>query len=331
MDLIHANADRAEIGVVSDFEKFDAQLHANCKIEDNTFALTMSLAAWNADKIMKDDFLYIDSTEFGGVVSSVEKDTGDDLVTVKGCLWRGMLAKRIIRPPAGQGYLTFENIELNAMISNVIGGMFGSLIEVSDANTGTTISAQFRYQTVLQGLSSALKKAGYTLSCIYEAIRQKAVLSARKITDYSDADDISPDLGIGMTTKAGRIDDYNHVIALGSGELEARTVIDLYMIDGKVYTARPASLPETALKSFVFDYPNAEDADTLTASATDALLGYAAESTAAVDTSQAQLDLLLDDVILVIDRDLSISQKKSVSQLLLTISSSGEKIETEVS
>lgn len=332
--LIHADGNRVEVGIVTDFTAFDAQIHHNCELADNTFALEMSVGAWQADKIMRGDCVYIDKSEFGGIVRSVAKNTASDTVTIKGLLWRALLAMRIITPPAGQAYKVYANAELNEMIADVIGGDYVNLFQVPSSSTGVTTSYQFRYQTKLAGLSKALLQAGYTLSCIYDAAVQRVIVRARRCVDYSEYADISSDLGIGLSITLGRVDDYNHCIALGTGELTERMVREIWMLDGTVYTTRPAALLEADIRSMTFDYPNAESEEELVASAKDALLEYAAMSSAEIDLSQIQedmkLDLQLDDTILTVDRDLNISTTKSVSQRILSISARGSEIRTEV-
>ena len=163
-----------------------------------------------------------------------------------------------------------------------------------------------------------------------DASIQRVKVKARHCVDYSDYADISSDLGIGLSITVGRVDDYNHCIALGTGELTERMVRELWMLNGVVYTTKPAALLEGDIRSMTFDYPNAESEDELLSSARDALLEHAALTTAEIDLSQIQLDLQLDDTILTVDRDLNISTTKSVSQRVLTISSRGETIRTEV-
>ena len=184
--LIHADVNRAEVGVITDFQAFDAQIHHNCDLADNTFALTMSVGAWQAEKILRGDFVYIDGSEFGGLVRSASKNTTTDTVTIKGALWRALLSMRIITPPAGQAYKVYENVELNEMIADVIGSDYVSLFTVPDISTGVTTSFQFRYQNKLAGLSKALLQVGYTLSCVYDATLQKVVVQARRCVDSSD-------------------------------------------------------------------------------------------------------------------------------------------------
>ena len=186
------------------------------------------------------------------------------------------------------------------------------------------------YQTKLAGLSKALLQVGYTLSCEYDASIQRVKVKARHCIDYSDYADISSDLGIGLSITVGRVDDYNHCIALGTGELTERMVRELWLYNGTIYTEKPAALLEGDIRSMTFDYPNAESEDELLSSARDALLEHAPLTTAEIDLSQIQLDLQLDDTILTVDRDLNISATKSVSQRVLTISTRGETIRTEV-
>lgn len=328
--LIHADANRDEIGIINDFTQFDAQIHHNCELADNTFSLIMPIGAWKADKIMRGDYVYIDASEFGGIVSAVEKNTSEGTVTIKGPLWRALLATRIIVPPSGAAYKVYSNTELNAMIADVIGNDYSGLFYVPSQSTGVTTSYQFRYQTKLFGLSKALLQAGHTLSCIYYAETKRLAVQARACVDYSQYADISSDLGIGMTISAGRIDDYNHCIALGTGELEERMVRELWMLDGGISTTRPAALLEDDIRSMTFDYPNAESEEELLKSASEALLEYAAMSSAQIDLQRAQLDLQLDDIIYTFDRDMNISAYKQVAQRVITITQSGTTIETEV-
>lgn len=328
--LIHADNNRAEVGVITDFIQYDAQIHHNCELADNTFSLSMSVGAWQAEKIMRGDYVYIDNSEFGGIVRSVNKNTNNDTVTIKGALWRALLAMRIITPPSGQAYKVFTDTELNTMIADIIGNDYVNLFQVSSDSTGATTSYQFRYQTKLSGLSKALLQAGYTLSCVYDASVQRVKVRARHCADYSEYADISSDLGIGLSITSGRVDDYNHCIALGTGELTERMVREIWMLNGVIYTSRPAGLLEADIRSMTFDYPNAESEDELLSSARDALLQYAAMSSAEIDLSELQIDLQLDDTILTVDRDLNISATKSVSQRVLTINARGSSIRTEV-
>ena len=328
--LIHADNNRAEVGVITDFIQYDAQIHHNCELADNTFSLSMSVGAWQAEKIMRGDYVYIDNSEFGGIVRSVNKNTNNDTVTIKGALWRALLAMRIITPPSGQAYKVFTDTELNTIIADIIGNDYVNLFQVSSDSTGATTSYQFRYQTKLSGLSKALLQAGYTLSCVYDASVQRVKVRARHCADYSEYADISSDLGIGLSITSGRVDDYNHCIALGTGELTERMVREIWMLNGVIYTSRPAGLLEADIRSMTFDYPNAESEDELLSSARDALLQYAAMSSAEIDLSELQIDLQLDDTILTVDRDLNISATKSVSQRVLTINARGSSIRTEV-
>lgn len=128
--LIHADSSRIEVGMITDFISFDAQIHNNCEIADNTFSLEMSISAWKAEQIMRGDYIYIDGSEFGGLVGSVNKNTGADTVTIKGILWRALLAMRIISPPSGQAYRAFTNTELNSIVADIVENDYVNLFHV---------------------------------------------------------------------------------------------------------------------------------------------------------------------------------------------------------
>lgn len=49
--LIHADSSRIEVGMITDFISFDAQIHNNCEIADNTFSLEMSISAWKRNRL----------------------------------------------------------------------------------------------------------------------------------------------------------------------------------------------------------------------------------------------------------------------------------------
>ena len=337
VNVIHADSDLQEISELAAFSMFDSQIHSNNQMADNTFSLEMPLGAWQDEKIMRGDFIYINNTEFGGIVCSVNKNTSTDTATIKGTNWRGLLAMRIIQPPDGEAYQVYENIELNALISAVVGSDYGGLFVVSSVDTGTTVSCQFRYQTKLAGLSKVLNSVGYSLSCIYDAVRQHVILSARQCVDYSDTAEISEDLGINVSVTAGRVDDYNHCIALGTGELTERMVREIWLYNGEIYREQPAGLEEEDIRSMIFDYPNAESEDELLSSAESELMKYAAMASMEADLSQLREDsdmaedLQLDDIILAIDSDLGIQETKKVSQRILSITTDrGQTIRTEV-
>jgi len=330
LDVIHAGADRIEIGVVRDFHKYDAQIRNNGKMEDNTFELQMSIDAWKDSPIRKDDYLYVDKTEFGGVVRSVRKDTSTRTMTVKGLTWRGILAKKVIEPPSGQGYRIYTGVSPAAILSDVVGDFY-DVFEVQETGH-SPISAQYRYQTILEGITATFQKNGMSLFVQYDADEMKCILKPRTIVDYSGLYDISADSGIGITIEDNGLVTYNHVIGLGRGELVERQVVERWIYDGVIYTSRPSEIPEEKQDTLVYDYSSVESLEDLEDGAEQKLRESQPTVSVNVGTlTSIDADLELGDVITVVDADMGIDIKKTVSQKILTITGENEKIETGVS
>lgn len=327
--LIHADNSLTEIGVVQAFTRFTASINTNCQLSDNTFQLDLPLSSWKVNKILKDEYIYIPDTEFGGVVSSVRKDTVTGTVTIKGINWRGLLTKLIIEPPEGEAYKVFTNTNANTMIQSIAEDYAGGLFFADPTQTAGLVSYQFRYQDALTGITKALNTIGYTMRCAYSQDEKKCELFAVAAYDLSESADISADAGARLVITDGRVDSYNHVIALGRGELAERTVKNLWYYNGTVTIGdRPAGLDESDVRTRVFDYPSAESENELIKSATEALLQSVPGTVAEVDLLESELEL--DDKILVFDRDLNTSSVKTVTSRTLTIDARGTRIETGV-
>lgn len=125
------------------------------------------------------------------------------------------------------------------------------------------VSGEFRFQTLLDAIVSSFSDARLEISCIYDNIQKKVRVFPRKVSDYSSLVDLSQDYGVHMTTKLGGVSTYNHIIALGRGELTEREVVHLYRLEnGTITETSPGNLG-LADRVTTFDYPNAESRDEL--------------------------------------------------------------------
>lgn len=93
MDLIYTNPNKEDVGVLHDYE-FDLAFGA----DENDFECQVQLSAHCCEP---GAFLYIEGTEYGGVIDSIEVDTEAQLVTYSGRTWHGILANSVIEPPVG--------------------------------------------------------------------------------------------------------------------------------------------------------------------------------------------------------------------------------------
>ena len=90
MDLIYTNPDREDLGVLFDYE-FDlafgsSENNFECKVQMDNHCMESG------------SFLYIEGTEYGGIVDSVAVDTENKTVTYSGRTWHGILAGNVIEP-----------------------------------------------------------------------------------------------------------------------------------------------------------------------------------------------------------------------------------------
>ena len=101
MDIIHADADRHEIGFIRDFKKFDAEISQTPKLDRNQFVLTMDEDDYLESGITDEDFVYIPFSEFGGQVDEIKHASkqGQDLVRRgAACFAERSLNRRRARP-----------------------------------------------------------------------------------------------------------------------------------------------------------------------------------------------------------------------------------------
>lgn len=330
MDLIHADADRLEIGVLTDYIKIDMEISSEADVQKNSFEISMDEYAWTVDPIETGHYIYCQGEEWGGRVEYLKHSTKTGSVLVGGTCWRGMLARKVVEPPSGEAYRNIRNVEANAAIRTLIGDKFGDLITVPSDNSGIAVSGSFRYTNLLEAIQSMLSAAGGRLSCGYDSAEKKVIIQAEKATSYVNQIELSQDYGIYLTSTQGRLDAYNHLIALGRGELTDREVVHLYRLaDGTITQKDPGNRGVEDICE-VYDYSNAESLEELIKGAEKRLKEYAPTASIEMDLSEAGIDLKMGDVVATRDYLTGLSASASVTHKLLTITAQQEKIETEV-
>lgn len=330
MDLIHATDEKIEVGQVKDFVKYDAEISLEATVKKNSFALTMDESAWEASPIREGHFVYIPNTEWGGPIEHVKHSTKTAQITLSGPTWRGMLARKIIEPPAGSAYLVLSSVEANNAIRSLFGDKFSDFFVISSVDTETTVSGSYRYTQLLTGIIDTLTPSGLALVCGYNNITRSVTAAARKIADYSSLVEFSQDYGIYLTSNSGGLETYNHVIALGRGELTERQVVHVYRLDdGTITTTSPGNRGRKDLCA-IYDYSSAESVEELVKGATKFLVENTPLRSVDMDTAEITLDLELGDKISARDRLTGLITTATVKNKTLVISESGEKIETKV-
>lgn len=319
---IHADAERNELRELLDVIAVDSEISqkAGAELIDNTFSFTVSEKTWLAQPILKGHFIYSPGTEWGGQVNYIKHSTLARAVEVRGVNWRGLLYQRRIMPPDGYAYLSFRNEDARNVLRAVVGDAFGTLVKVAAGQCGYGVSADFRYQSIAQGIQTAFRNYGLRLVIVYDSADQAVILDAVPANSLESVIELSQDYGVQLTSTDGNEQEANHCLALGAGELTERAVMDVYRVGQNFYTTKPASLEDEDIRTIVLDYPNAESTDDLIASAIAKLQEVAPAQKIIIDELTIHVDAHLGDRLGVRDRLTGLSNVSEVTGKILTVS-----------
>ena len=217
MDLIYTDSKRVDQGALSAYA-FDLSYGAS----ENDFAIEIGTA-----KAMLDygAFIYMEDTEYGGIVDAKKVITNSESITYIGRTWHGVLNSKIIEPNPGENYFTVSG-DANEILSLLIVRMgLSELFTAKKEAAGIDIGRyQFhRYCYGYDGIANMLSDNGAKLKIVWK--NQTVELSAVPIVDYSK----NPIDGDTTTLTVERHENkVNHLVCLGKGELSEREVIHLY-------------------------------------------------------------------------------------------------------
>lgn len=218
MDLIYMNANKEDVGVLLDYT-FDLAFGSN----ENDFECKIVQESHCCEE---DFILYIEGTEYGGIIDDIGIDTDADEITYHGRTWHGVLNSKVLEPDSGADYLIVSG-EANGVLSDLIGRMgLSDFFVASSEHSGIIISSykMNRYITGYDGIKKMLASAGAKLNIRFSG--GFAVLSAKPIIDYSKDEEFNKDqIDFKVVKKSNRL---NHVICLGQGDLAEREVIHVY-------------------------------------------------------------------------------------------------------
>lgn len=246
MDLIYTNANKEDIGVMKDYT-----LDLAFGSDENDFECKI---AESQHCCKKGFFLYIENTEYGGIVDDIAVDV--DEVTYSGRTWHGILNSKILCPDANADYLVVSG-EANSVLASLINRMgLNSLFKASSDSSGVTITnyKMNRYIEGYDGIIKMLKAYGAKLKIKFS--NGFVELSAKPIVDYSQDEQFDTDLIALAVKKRGNV--LNHVICLGKGELAGREVIHVYA-DANGNISETQVFTGLAEVAGVYENANAED------------------------------------------------------------------------
>ena len=249
-------------------------------------------------------------TEYGGIVDDISSTTTERRRKVSGRTWRGVLASRVIEPPEGSAYLTFDG-DAHAVMRSVVSACDLSwLFSVPASAAGISISGRFdRYTDALSGLTKALSRVGARLSCEWDGA--SVVLSAEPKASVSvDA------LKVPVTIRDSR--PVNHLVCLGSGQLEERLVVDVYA-DHEGNVSPSQTLTGSQLVVAVYGLSGGSDEQELLAEGTAKLAGLQACSPVEIDLDGVNADLHVGDVVVAENDRTGVSAAAEISRVIVKV------------
>lgn len=236
-------------GDVREIQEFDLDLAFGS--DENA----LKLEARAGEAPAEGHLVFIDGTEYGGVVDEVAYEAGREAsgtVLCKGRTWHGILAGKRLIPDSGSGYLAVSGKAgevLASLISRMgLSGLFSAAVD------DTAVSYTFdRFADGYGGLKALAEANGRKVSM--HRLGGKVELSLPPVVDY--ADKVDSDLLDFTLTSVHRC--VNHLVCAGTGELENRAVVHFYA-DAAGNVSHTQSLFGVDEICALYDYSNADEA-----------------------------------------------------------------------
>ena len=309
MDLIYTNADRVDQGVLQ-----DCMLDLAFGADENDFELEVPAEGVTLEA---GSLLYIEGTEYGGMVDGMRYTSADGVKRYTGRTWHGILNSKVIQPDAGADYYTVSG-DANAVLAVVLQRLsLSALFVAADGSSGLSVSYQFnRYCGGYDGLRAMLDSVGGKLRM--EVLGTGRVrLSAVPVTRYVKENEWDSDR---MTIDATQLwHPVNHLICLGKGDLRQRQVVHLYAdANGDLSTTQTST--GLAERVAVYDYANAESLESLTANGMAKLAEYQAGDSCKASLADSETVYDIGDVVGVCDAVTGLSVETTITKKIVTIS-----------
>ena len=312
MDMIYTNAKRIDQGVLHKYA-FDLSFGA----EENDFAMILGA---NEPTLEFGAFVYIESTEYGGIVDAVKTTTDGETITYMGRTWHGVLNSKVIEPDAGEAYLTVNGnaYDILTMLVSRLG--LESLFRVDESAADVTIKT-YKFHRYCQAYAGILDMLSGNSAKLQMTWKDRYVyLSAVPISDYTDSP-VDGDLATLAVEQHGKKP--NHLVCLGKGDLTEREVIHLYVDQfGRIGTVQYY----TGLDDYTQPYENTSTEDLLT-DATKHFKELLDTDTAEIALAETDMVYDINDIVGAIDRKSGISATTTVTQKIVKINNGVVTIE----
>ena len=296
----------AKLGNVREIEDFTLDVAFGA--DENALTLTVEEKSAPA----AGQLVYIDATEYGGVIDQVKRGSGrgaTGTVECKGRTWHGILAGRRLSPDSGSGYLTVNGKAGDVLTSLIARMGLESLFKA--ASDDSTVSYTFeRFCDGYSGLMSCAKANGRKLSM--RMMDGYIELSMPPIVDY--ANKVDSDLLDFTITSVHRC--VNHLLCAGTGQLANRAIVHFYA-DENGNVSHKQTLFGIDEICALYDYSNAS-ASELETEGKKKLLEYQTSGTVEVDAHE-DMDVDVGDIISARDNSTGTTVTATVSKKVVKV------------
>ena len=303
MVLVVADTKLGNVREIEDF-KLDVAFGA----DEN--ALTLTVEEKSAPEAGQ--LVYIDATEYGGVIDQVKRGSGrgaTGTVECKGRTWHGILAGRRLSPDSGSGYLTVSGKAGDVLTSLIARMGLESLFKA--ASDDSTVSYTFeRFCDGYSGLMALAKANGRKLSM--RRMDGYIELSMPPIVDYENK--VDSDLLDFTITSVHRC--VNHLLCAGTGQLANRAIVHFYA-DENGNVSHKQTLFGIDEICALYDYSNAS-ASELETEGKKKLLEYQTSGTVEVDAHE-DMDVDVGDIISARDNSTGTTVTATVSKKVVKV------------
>lgn len=332
MDLIYMNANREDIGVLQDYS-LDLAFGA----DENSFECEIKSDNHCCEKNF---MLYMEGTEYGGIVDGIGVETGDNAVTYSGRTWHGILASKVIVPLTEGETATAVTLAGTVNAYLILSGDahdciryiidrcgLSALFSVPDSASGINIkSYQFdRYIDAYKGLRKMLASVDMLLHFSFAG--GVVTLSTEPKKDYSKDEEFDSDLiDFDMHKQENKV---NHLICLGGGELENRLVKHLY-VDAEGNISETQTFFGLDEYAEVYDYANVESEEELIKAGRERLRELHDTDSLKVDVDTEDDLYNVGDIVGAVDNITGIAVTAEIVKKIVTIKDGKTNISYEV-
>lgn len=312
LDFIYTDSNYMELGYLKATVDIEIGQYG---IASNDFQVTLSTV--NRDVSFDNGSLfYCPDSEWGGMLDNKSVDTSTNQISFMGKTWRGLLEKEYIQPPNGQAYLIMQK-EANTAIEELISGRFGDLYVVDNIGlSDIQVNYQIRDYNLLQALEKMLYRADIPSRLDIRFYDGQVHLQAIPIVDLSELLQYDNSYGLAMTAQTAS-KTYNHILALGKGELTERIRVNLYLKKDGSWSTNVKDSYYKGFERITYKYDNTSEEETteLINGAIEAVTEANGTDTLSISFTSDDADLF--DIVGAKEEITGISFKEQITQKIL--------------